>query len=124
MDVKELQIGDWVLAHFTYPSKVTEIRANGSICTDLDGRQIDDTDFEPIPLTAKILELNGFKKFESKTYAPFYYIKGLTLRWHCYGKYFYINSDDVDIRITEVHELQHALRLCGLWDLADNFKVK
>ncbi len=25
--------------------------------------------------------------------------------------------------INYVHELQHALRLCGLTDLADNFKV-
>lgn len=29
----------------------------------------------------------------------------------------------INLRIKYVHELQHALRLCGMNDLADNFKV-
>lgn len=38
--------------------------------------------------------------------------------------YFFISSLDAYIHIYYVHELQHALRLCGLNELADNFKVK
>ncbi len=29
-----------------------------------------------------------------------------------------------DIQINDVHEFQHALRLCGLDEMADNFKVR
>lgn len=71
----------------------------------------------PIPLTSEILEKNGFKMSEDEDmwqYDDFL----LTIdfcqliggaRWITY-KY--------------VHELQHALRLCGLNELADKFKVE
>ena len=36
-------------------------------------------------------------------------------KFQCYD----INS----IKLDSVHQLQHALRLCGLDELADNFKV-
>ncbi|MBQ0088527.1 MAG: hypothetical protein KBT27_04250 [Prevotellaceae bacterium] len=38
--------------------------------------------------------------------------------------YFYIYCAMISIQIKYVHELQHALRLCGLNDLADNFKIE
>lgn len=73
-----------------------------------------------IPLTEEILERNGFElnvlhkkgvcKIELLIGFPFYVtIKG--------GAYTFPAP-------TSVHELQHALRLCGLNEIADNFKTK
>lgn len=140
MNATELMIGDWILAHYTYTSKVTEIHANGSICTDLDGRQIDDTDFEPIPLTPEILEMNGFTYDdrelcwklvvrESK-YAPVYSIYVSARRISIYnwknenGEPFTDACNKVNVHYKYVHEIQHALRLSGLHEIADNFKVE
>lgn len=77
---------------------------------------------EPIPLTEEILEINGFV-----------YEETLKEWWHkSYDQIFDMNISDFEItsdfyfgraKITYVHEFQHALRLCGLIELADNFKV-
>ena len=80
-----------------------------------------DIQVKPIPLTPEILEKNGWEhngifmdkridgniyfswsdKFGAELYQNNYYM--------CYCKY--------------VHTLQHALRLCGFDELAENFKV-
>lgn len=74
-------------------------------------------ELNPIPLTPEILEKNGFVKHDKihPYYLDYYHERdGFTIfnssAWHGH----ILNS---------VHELQHALRLCGLNDLADNFKV-
>ena len=101
----------------------------------------------PIPLTYEILKKNGFspetfltaewekevyfKEFSSCVVEPDdsgKYIFGTTIYW---------NKTDGDgspidwgtmydsriYNLQYVHELQHALRLCGLDELADNFKI-
>ena len=76
-------------------------------------------EIEPVPLTEEILEKNGFElnvlhkkgvcKIELLIGFPFYVtIKG--------GSYTFPAP-------TSVHELQNTLRLCGLNDIADNFKI-
>ena len=67
---------------------------------------------EPIPLTAEILEKNGWKYNE----LPF--IQG----WEQFGLLLYAGGEsyrincgnNVAMKIDSVHELQHALRLCGI----------
>ena len=131
MKAKELMIGDWVL-HNTYPARVkligdTMVKLwNYDNCIDVD-------DVLPMPITTEILKHTGFEElmsegervaemfgrkphptgvwqygfgqFDSVSYVPengFLRIKfmegGLT--------------DFNNIRY--VHELQHALRLCGI----------
>lgn len=77
---------------------------------------------EPIPLTPEILEKNGFEQNENvKGYQyPNDYVifcleelSGVSI----------FNGVYNDICINCVHELQHVLRLCGLTELADNFKI-
>lgn len=43
----------------------------------------------------------------------------------CVEFYFqsYYDTNELRINIDYVHELQQALRLCGLNELADNFKI-
>ena len=73
---------------------------------------------EPIPLTAEILEKNGWWFDTGDTWRHDevnFTIEKWNGRYQCYG----INQ----IKLDSVHELQRALRCCGLWDIANNFVV-
>lgn len=87
----------------------------------------------PIPLTKEILEKNGFKQYNEKLGDQI--IEG---SWSVYDRNInvceiYESKDGWDLTINNgeytickcphVHTLQHALRLYGFSDLADNFKV-
>ena len=112
MKPNELMIGDWVYRPDCY-SKVKEIRENGIIGLDHLRGIISFTELEPIPLTPEILEKNGFvydskdKLFEdiypriSMLYAQYRLVENGCIN---YGEMH---------EIKYVHQLQHALRLCG-----------
>lgn len=95
-----------------------------------------DEAFEPILLTEEILEKNKFKKDASNNF----YISLEEYEIHvnfentcnklstfCVsekkntGRSVVFSSYGIDTHKLYVHELQHALRLCGLAELADNF---
>lgn len=74
---------------------------------------------EGIPLTAEIFEKNGFMDIDT-----------LGAEVCCGHDIYYKSGDGYGFNVVEimrpfhyVHELQHALRLCDMTDLADNFKV-
>ena len=109
MKATELQIGDWIL-YGDKPVKVLQLSENGKY--DL---------VKPIPLTPEILEKNGWKE---------------TQYWHEYqdGKNTIqcclpdmrgiINGIEIkEFQCKYVHQYQHLLRLCGLDELADNFRI-
>ena len=88
---------------------------------------------EPIPLTAEILEKDGWERDIDKEWE---YNNSHILPYYCYqwekqnvkiemyaGLEGFTISLIIGRRFYAVHELQHALRLCGLNELADNFKV-
>lgn len=96
-----------------------------------------DIQVKPIPLTPEILEKNGFERgvvIPSKFYRN---IDNERLIFcphsSCYdlGYVHWNESNDVDIMhrlevqqpIMYIHQMQHALRLFGLDQVADNFKV-
>ena len=100
---------------------VLENHIGSATCRPLDKEQSDGgiwCDFlDPIPLTPKILDKNGFQTdqfFSSLNIGKWMILcdtKRLTI----------INRDcsdeercNMDINISYVHELQHALRLCGI----------
>ena len=72
-----------------------------------------------IPLTPKILEKNGFEYKEGEqgmygvTIAPYYTRKDVPFELFCDGDPFAIWFKD-EVAIKYVHQLQHALRLCGI----------
>ena len=125
-DGKVLMIGDIVVgcietdivgeATYKIPCKVTDINHYGDVICEalkpfpdeLDWQDGDDFSWiEPIPLTAEILEKNGFVlDGESWWYKDFRIVlsssKGVSL---VCGR---------QIKFCYVHELQHALRLCGI----------
>lgn len=97
------------------------------------GRPIEGRDIEPVPLTTEILELNRFESRDN-----FYEIKFQAdeidnsifkiAEFENSGNWFFgfcgFPNLIENFRINYVHELQHALRLCGLNDLANNFKIE
>ena len=143
MKATELMIGDWVClkddTKCEFPLKVDGVLTDD---ISLEGEGFlggVDGLIRPIPITPEILEKNGFydrntqwyyKRFGS--YVCFDIAISLVYReievskvcgagTDCeeeeYGSSIVFSNDIC------VHTLQHALRLCGLNELADNFKV-
>ena len=75
-------------------------------------------EIEPIPLTEKILQANGFEYHNGETgmcnvvVSPYYVCDG-SPRIYCDGNPFAVWFED-ECNIRYVHELQHVLRLCGI----------
>lgn len=130
--VKELMVGDWVM--YNHNVFIEDDEPNRKIYPSriMNGEDIDiatEGCYAPIPLTAEILEKNGFKKFHNKgtgaTEETFEYItNGLCIiefveDWKDHR--FVIR--DTQIAFNHVHKLQHALRLLEYNEMADNFKI-
>ena len=92
-----------------------------------------DIQVKPIPLTAEILEKDGWERDIDKEWE---YNNSHILPHYCYqwekqnvkiemyaGLEGFTISLIIGRRFYAVHELQHVLRLYGLDELADNFKV-
>ena len=138
MKANELMIGDWVGRVFD--DKRIDYRQVDWIRTGEIGMRYQKVwaigCIEPIQLTPEILEKNGFEMFKYDGWVHYYRIFGngaiaFVLHSTIGGE---MLSQEVDIFSTStntnrgidvnyVHELQHALRLCGLNELADNFKL-
>lgn len=75
----------------------------------------DENDFEPIPLTKEILEKNGFTR-----YGTGYILKGEHFGLdnpsdpNNYLDNYWLRISIKAVHIEFFHELQHALRLCGI----------
>ena len=126
MKQTDLMIGDWVRikGHLDY-DKVQEIARDENMqwyisfaCSATLFRAYE---FEPVLLTPEILEKNGWerngifmeKRIDKNTHLSWTDICGSVLSQ---GNYYMCDCN-------YVHTLQHALRLCGFDELADNFKI-
>ena len=133
MKATDLMCGDWVYC-YGKPTKITIITNADIIATE-----IGDGVITPISLTSEILEKNGWIQCKYETCESLYEYKGLHLRHtmikRSNGRWV-ANVDGIvekfpdeytysflRINVFYVHELQHALRLCGLNELANNFKI-
>lgn len=117
MKANELMVGDYLKAIFTHKTiKVKEIKQN-CIYTEDNGYEYNE--IEPIPLTHEILEKNGFTLEEEEkgmygvTISPYYTRDDVPFEVFCDGEPFAIWFKD-PVNIKYVHELQRALRLCGI----------
>lgn len=130
MKATELMIGDWVLVNgiTRQVSQITKHKIGYHLsdkeCVMHYARL---HDVNPIPLTAEILEKSGWILVENEYRSPedIVYKESLRLQIGEDGNAFWwIVGYVIIIPINYVHELQHALRLCGLNELADNFRVE
>ena len=136
MKANELMIGDWVRNDLGEYQTVVELRESGAMLAYNDIYPYDA--IEPIPITPEILEKNGFRKDKK---CPFVYEtddedviidlydpapnarlskkedydKMVGVRLSPAPPYgFSYWGQSLMIRANYVHELQHALRLCGI----------
>lgn len=80
-----------------------------------------DIQVKPIPLTPEILEKNGWKETE---YWYEYKDGNTIIQYSLSNIWGIINGVEIEhFKCEYVHQLQHLLRLCGLDELVDNFKV-
>lgn len=122
LNSNELMIGDFVKTYHGYEI-VSDIYTNSIFTKDglWEGEEFEDGEFEPIPLTAEILENNGwhwnsiFMELDADANTQFSWANG------CGAVLFKNGWHHCDCEY--VHTLQHALRLCGFDELADNFKI-
>ena len=125
MKANELQIGDYV-NYRGQIIKVTSLYDKGGSnevgWSDKESVWVNGRCIEPIPLTSEILEKNGFVndrgiycwRDENKQIT---YFSKENNRPYCTYSFVNIESGCIDVNempITFVHELQHALRLCGI----------
>ena len=153
MKCKELQIGDWVQDENGFQWQIIGVGDDYAYATFEDNEgdpwEFDDKDDqpEPIPLTPEILEKNGFSldTFLTAEWGRKVYFKefpGCVVEPADSGKYIfgttkywsktYSDGSPIDwgtmyesriYNLQYVHTLQHALRLVGLSEIADKFKV-
>ena len=135
MKANELMIGDKVMVKV-----LSQIPDTYVLHTWTANDYSRDIQVEPITLTPEILEKNGFVQEDDA------YMHDISYKCFCEiltghysandiivsydgSKEFTITNDlgypcdEITLYRPKVHELQHALRLCGLNELADNFKV-
>ncbi len=117
MEGRELMIGDWVYnTHNRKPEQVCEVRERMVMLDYYDLYEYDE--IEPIKLTSVLLTANGFYSEQNIGYV---YEDGeyevIVDLWN--NGYRILYNRDVVVSIhcfsdIAVHELQHALRLCGI----------
>lgn len=122
MKANELMIGDWVYSTFCdKPCKVIGIEQNESEyvnvkVTNVTGaKDINSLFF--IPLTAEILEKNGFNYLNITDVWIWREGSSLPIHLDNYnedGWRLLINCDNIPCECKFVNQLQHALRLCGI----------
>lgn len=138
LNCKSLMIGDWVMVYPWdetpwKPQKITDINFHSWEGTDFcDSVGVEGWDelsldqIKPIPITPEILEKNGFTQYEPQGYGLYVKDKngaGLyNILWQGesynydleIAAYTYPFGEFNKRNIKYVHQLQHALRLCGI----------
>ena len=132
---RDLMVGDWVTNEHGLPAQIINV---DNLCAftifggneDDEGEPwvFDDSVNLPVPilLTPEILEKNGFTKVNSQRYDYGYPDTDCYVKVNPKKNMIHVNGRNANSNLYShsfVHELQRALRLCGLDELADNFKV-
>ena len=129
---RALMVGDWITDIHGFPMQITNVGEDYAYATwegnEGDPWEFDDKDDQPqpIPLTPEILEKNGFIKVNSQRYDYGYPDTDCYVKVNPKKNMIHVNGRNANSNLYShsfVHELQRALRLCGLDELADNFKI-
>lgn len=128
MDAEGLMIGDFVKCSVDKAIyKVVAISKN-YIQAIIKGGSEKETvlchNTEPLPLTEDVLLANGFRCLIELREWYYRDENGKVVNFYLMDSFGgYSLKSNQAVKIAYVHELQHALRLCGLNRLADSFKV-
>lgn len=125
-------VGDWVVNRNGSPMQIVAVdEDNAYACKGNEERPWifgDDEGYEPEPiiLTPEILEKNGFIKVNSQRYDYGSPDNDCYVKVNPKKNMIHVNGRNANSNLYShsfVHELQRALRLCGLDKFADNFKI-
>lgn len=126
-----LMIGDWVLMRHTHTKEKTAEKVLGIgrdvilYRNEAGVQSVDRIFIEPMLLTQEMLTKNGF---EWDDYWDEYCLKvdnfEYAILWDLDGFFVEFEAHSKRVQIDYVHQLQNLLRLCELYDLADNFKIE
>ena len=124
---KDIMVGDYVANRNGSPMQIVAVdEDNAYACEGNEERPWifgDDEGYEPQPivLTPEILEKNGWKETE---YWHEYQDGKNTIQCCLPDMRGRINGIEIEhFKCEYVHQYQHLLRLCGLEEMADNFKI-
>ena len=130
---RDLMVGDWVTNEHGLPAQIINVDNLCAYTIFEDNKGDEDNEGEPwvfddyvylpvpIPLTSEILEKNGRKETE---YWHEYKDDNTIIQYSLSNIWGIINEIEIEhFKCEYVHQLQHLFRLCGLNELADNFKV-
>ena len=124
LKISNLSVGDWVKDNYGNYVKVEGIWLGSNFNYHVDARRdgiigtIVPCNIHPIPITAEILEKNGFERSTSQ-----FIVYHTDKVWISYDKpsetwsvTMYINdfTSNLHANILHIHQLQHALRLAGV----------
>ena len=124
---RALMVGDWCCDRHGFPMQITNV-GDGYAYAAFEGNEGDPWEFndkdnqpQPIVLTPEILEKNGWKEDE---YWHEYKDGGNIIQCCLPEMRGRINGIVIEnFKCEYVHQYQHLLRLCGVNELADNFKI-
>ena len=143
---RDLMARDWCCDKHGFPMQITTVGDDYAYATfegnEGDPWEFDDKDAKPQPIeiTRELLKANGWRA-ESFMASPwngvvltYYFIKDegyIHLEFKCNTLTIWFNYEkgddravvDISIPIKYVHQLQQVLRIAGLTDMANNFKV-
>lgn len=133
MKTDSLMIGDYVMTSRNEVIKVESIstkRQHRKVgyhhsCDICHIKYVRQGQIEPIPLTEEILKKNGWNK---RPHSSIYEIEGVPFAIEIDKCELYLGEcwDDYTIifSLEYIHQLQHILRLCGLYEKADNIEFE
>lgn len=129
LKISDLSVGDWVYLE-TIPFQVITINppyvdllGNGDRIRMCD---IDSDNLEPIPITAEILEKNGWSsdgmyatlRIDEHRHLEYYYHEHRLRKYYCgvdeWQNHAKVNDITFAVHCYSVHQLQHALRFAGV----------
>ena len=138
---RDLMVRDWCCDKHGFPMQVTNVGDDYAYATfegnEGDPWEFDDKDDQPqpIPLTDAFFKDNGWKvndySFDIKDYAfvkdvgrhHLNWRQGVLCIWFNYDERNGFKHTDTVITVKYVHQFQQVLRLAGLNEMANNFKV-
>ena len=141
MKCRELMVGDWIVNENKFPMQITNVGDDYAYAifesNEGDPWEFDDKGDQPcaIEITAEILKNNGWKEQEYAVLpSEHFYVKtesgkhflwsyGMLSLWFIFDEINYRSLPDMEIPVKYVHQLQQVLRLAGMIELANNFKV-